>query len=92
MEALDIIMIIALVCVIWSITALILISTKVSKKGTRVQFLLLTLMFFRYIAVYEDLTKKETGRTGPLVYHFVIPLWIALILVVIWILFSLKTQ
>jgi hypothetical protein len=92
MEALDIIMIIALVCVVWSITALILISTKVSKKGTRVQFLLLTLMFFRYIAVYEDLTKKETGRTGPLVYHFVIPLWIALILVVIWILSSLNTQ
>jgi len=88
MGALDILMIIALACIIWSITALMIISGKVSKTGTRVHFFLITLLFFRYISVYEDLTKKEKGKTGSLVYHFVIPLWIALILVIIWILLS----
>jgi hypothetical protein len=88
MGALDIIMIIALVCILWSLTALMLISGKVSKKGTRAHFFLITLLFFRYLSVYEDLTKKEKGRKGSLVYHFVIPLWMALILVVIWILLS----
>ena len=91
MGTIDILMIIALVCIIWSITALMIISGKVSKSGTRVHFFLLTLLFFRYISVYEDLSKKETGRTGPLVYHFVIPLWIALILVIIWILMSFSS-
>jgi FtsH-binding integral membrane protein len=84
-------MIIALVCIAWSITALMIISAKVSRSGTRVNFFLITLLFFRYLSVYEDLTRKETGKTGPLIYHFVIPLWIALILVIIWILHSVAT-
>ena len=88
MGVFDILMILALACIVWSITALMLISGKVSKSGTRVHFFLITLLFFRYISVYEDLTKKETGKTGSLVYHFVIPLWISLILVIIWILLS----
>lgn len=84
----DVLMIIALVCIAWSVTALMLISAKVSRSGTRVHFFLITLLFFRYISVYEDLTKKETGKTGSLLYHFIIPFWIALILVIIWILLS----
>ena len=89
MSTLDVLMIIALVCIVWSITSLMIISGKVSKSGTRVHFFLITLLFFRYISIYEDLTRKETGKVGPLVYHFVMPLWIALILVIVWILFSI---
>ncbi len=88
MNAIDILMIVALVCIVWSITALMIIAGKVSKSGTRVQIFLITLLFFRYISLYDELTRKETGRTGPLLYHFVIPLWIALVLVIIWILLS----
>ena len=89
LDVFDILMIIAFACIVWSITALMLISSKVSKSGTRIHFLLITLLFFRHISVYEDLTRKETGKTGPLVYHFIIPLWSALVLVVVWILLSL---
>ncbi len=89
MGTIDIFMFIALICIIWSIVALMLISSKVSRSGTKVHFFLITLLFFRYISVYEDLTQKETGKTGPLVYHFAIPLWIAMILVIIWILLSI---
>jgi hypothetical protein len=85
----DILMFIALACIVWSVTALMLISGKVSRSGIRVRFPLITILFFRYISVYEDLTRKETGKTGPLVYHFAIPLWIALILVIIWIILSI---
>jgi len=88
METTDLLMFIALGCIVWSATALVLISRKVAQSGTRVRFLLMTLLFFRYITVYEDLTRKQSGKTGPLIYHFVIPLWIALILVIIWILIS----
>jgi len=88
MDLLDILMIVALVCIIWSLTALMIISGKVSKSGTRAHFFLITLLFFRYISVYEELTRKDSGKTGSLVYHFVIPLWIALIIVIVWILLS----
>lgn len=89
MSVYDILMFIALLCIVWSVTALMLMSGKVSRSGTRVRFYLITLLFFRYISVYEDLTRKETGKTGPLVYHFAVPLWIALILVIVWILLSI---
>jgi len=88
MTVYDILMSIALICIVWSVAALMMISGKVSRSGTRAHFFIITLLFFRYISVYEDLTRKETGKTGPLIYHFVIPLWIALILVIIWILLS----
>ncbi len=91
MSIYDILMLFALGCIIWSITSLMLMMNKVSRSGTKVRFLLITLLFFRYISVYEDLTRKETGRIGPLVYHFVIPLWIALLLVIAWILLSVTT-
>lgn len=84
-------MIIALVCIAWSITSLMIISGRISRRGTRIQFFLLTLLFFRYISIYEEMTKEETGKRGALVYHFVIPLWVALILVIVWILLTLTT-
>lgn len=89
MNVYDILMVIALICVIWSITSLMIMAGKVSKSGTRVQFFLISLFFFKYMAIYEEMTRKETGKRGALVYHFVIPLWIALILVIVWILISL---
>lgn len=89
MSVYDILMVIAFVCIVWSIVSLMIISGKVSKSGTKVHFFLITLLFFRYISIYEEMTKKETGKNGPLVYHFVIPLWIALIIVIVWILLTL---
>ena len=86
MGLLDILMIVAAICILWSVIALVLISKKVSDSGTRVKFYLITLLFFRYVSIYEDLTRKEQGRTGPLLYHFIIPMWISLILVIAWIL------
>ena len=84
MGTIDILMFIALICIIWSIVALMLISSKVSRSGTKVHFFLITLLFFRYISVYEDLTKKETGKTGPLFYPCIASINIALVLAVVY--------
>jgi hypothetical protein len=89
MNVYDTLMLIALACIVWSVTSLMLIMGKVSRSGTKVRFFLISLLFYRYISIYEDMTRKESGRTGPLVYHFVIPLWIALVLVIAWILIGI---
>lgn len=91
MDLTDILMIVALACIVWSLTALMMISAKISRSGTRVRFFLITVLFFRYISVYEELTRKETGKTGSLIYHFAIPLWIALVIVIAWIIVSFAT-
>ena len=85
----DIMMFVALGCIIWAITALILITQKISKKGERINPLLFNLILLRNLSKYQDMTQAERGKTGPLYYHFVIPMWIAFAFVVIWVLLSL---
>jgi hypothetical protein len=85
----DIMMFVALGCIYWAITALILITRKISKKGERINPLLFNLILLRNLSKYQDMTRAERGKTGPLYYHFVIPMWIAFAFVVIWVLLSL---
>jgi hypothetical protein len=85
----DIIMAAALLCVIWAVAALILITRKVTGKGEKINFFLFNLILLRNLSKYQDVTRSERGRTGGLYYHFVIPMWIAFAFVVVWALLSL---
>jgi hypothetical protein len=85
----DIVMIIVMVCLAWAITAMVLIISKVEKSGTRINFLLIKLFVFKYISQYNEMTRKERGKTGALFYHFIVPMWLAFAGVVIWIILSL---
>ena len=85
----DIMMFAALGCIVWAITALILITQKISKKGERINPLLFNLILLRNLSKYQDMTQAKSGKTGPLYYHFVIPMWIAFTFVVIWVILSL---
>jgi hypothetical protein len=40
-------------------------------------------MILKYLHEYARVTREETGRVGPLFYHYVVPLNIALVLVII---------
>ncbi len=85
----DIMMITALICVAWAVTALILINQKVTRKGKHVNPFLFNLILLRNLSKYQEQTQTERGKTGPLYYHFVIPMWIAFAFVVVWVLLSI---
>ena len=71
------------VCVVWAIVAAILIAVDLSKRGVPVNVIWLRVMILKYLHEYSKLTREETGRVGPLFYHYVVPLNVALILVLI---------
>jgi len=73
----------ALVCAVWGVVAAILIAADVQRRGVKVNFIWLRLLILKYLHEYAKLTREETGRVGPLFYHYVVPLNIALILCVI---------
>ncbi len=85
----DIIMAAALLCVVWAVTSLILITRKVTGKGEKINFFLFNLILLRNLSKYQEMTRTEKGRTGGLFYHFVIPMWIAFAFVVVWVFLSL---
>ena len=89
LEILDIIMIAALLCVVWAVTALVLVTQKVTRKGEYINPFLFNLILLRNLSKYQEQTQAERGKTGSLYYHFVIPMWIAFAFVIVWVLLSL---
>lgn len=80
---LDFLIAIGLICVVWAVIAAILITANLHKRGVSINILWLRLMVLKYLHEYAKLTREETGRVGPLFYHYVVPLNLALIVLVI---------
>jgi len=72
-----------LACGVWAVVASVLIARDLEKHGVSVGFLWLRVMILKYLGQYRKVTLEETGRVGPLFYHYVIPLSVALGLVII---------
>jgi len=61
----------------------IMIVHEVSKRGVKINFVLLRLYIIKYIDQYRQITLKETGRIGPLYYPCVGSAILAFILAIL---------
>ncbi len=48
-----------------------------------VNFIWIRVLIIKYLGQYAKITREETGRVGPLFFHYVVPLNVALVLFVI---------
>jgi hypothetical protein len=71
-----------LVCALWSVAAAVLMARDLGRRGLPVSFVWMRLMILSYLHQYAKVTRQETGRIGPLFYHYVVPLNVALVLAV----------
>ncbi len=76
-------LILAVACVIWAVVASIMIASDLQRRGVPVSLVWLRLMILKYLHQYAKITQEETGRVGPLFYHYVVPLNVALVLVIV---------
>lgn len=76
------------ICVVWAVVAAVLIAADLQKRGMKVSLVWLRLMILKYLHEYSKVTREETGRVGPLFYHYVVPLNVALVVVVVLAVFS----
>jgi hypothetical protein len=74
---------IGLLAVMWYVTTTILIYDALRKRNIKVSFLFLRILILKYASQYKEITLKETGKVGPLFYHWIIPINIALISVIL---------
>lgn len=74
---------VAMLCVVWAVVAALLIANDLRKRGLPVSYLWLRLLILKYLHQYAKVTQEEMGRVGPLFYHYVVPLNIALVLCVV---------
>ena len=57
---------------------------ELSKRGVKINFLLVRLLILKYIQQYKQITSEETGKVGPLYYPCIISINVALVLAIIY--------
>ena len=70
---------VGLFCAAWYVVTCILINKTLRDRGMNPSFLFLRVMILKYLGQYKEITRKETGRTGPLYYHYLISINAALV-------------
>lgn len=64
--------IMAIISVVCGIVIMIMILSDLSKRGVKINYLLLRLYIIKYVSQYREITKKETGKPGSLFYPFIV--------------------
>ena len=73
----------ALVSAIFGIVFMIMITSFLSKRGIKINYILLRLYIIKYIHQYRKITIEENGKPGNLFYPYIVSMSLALVLAVI---------
>jgi len=74
--------VIAGIAVVWFIVSGMMMVNDLMKRGQKIQFIFIKVMFPVYAHRYKKITLEETGKVGPLFYHWVIAINTALVLAI----------
>jgi len=76
-------LILALVLVGLFVIFSMMIVHDLSKRGVKINFVLLRLYLIKYIQLYKQITLKETGKVGPLYYPCIVSVSLTLVLAIV---------
>ena len=74
--------VIAGIAVVWFIVSGMMIVNELIKRGQKIYFVFINAMMPVYAHRYKKITLEETGKVGPLFYHWVIAINITLVLAI----------
>ena len=84
-------LILAIVCVLFGVVSSILITAFLSKRGIKINYLLIRIYIYKYINQYRKVTKEENGKVGPLFYSFIVSFILALLFAIIGMILKITT-
>jgi hypothetical protein len=73
----------ALICVLWGIVSSIKIVQYLSARGVGINYFFLRVMILKYISQYHDMTARHDGKPGSWYYSYVTAMLLALVLAVV---------
>ena len=76
-------LILALINIVWGIVSMIAITSFLQKRGTRINYILLNIMMFKYVHDYHQITTDENDKPGFWFYSFTIAMNMALLCAII---------
>jgi len=84
--------ILALISVAWGIATSIMITSFLSKRGIKINYLLFRLLIFKYVRQYRKITMEETGKPGPLFYSVITAWNLTLLFAIVGIIIKITTE
>lgn len=67
----------------WGIVSIIVITSFVAERGTKINFFLYRLYIIKYVNLYKKITEAENGEPGPWFYSFIASMNFALFCAII---------
>jgi hypothetical protein len=68
-----------------------MITSFLSKRGTKINYLLIRIYIFKYVNQYRKITEEETGKVGPLFYLSIVSFILALLFAVVGAIIKITT-
>jgi len=79
----NVFLVLAIVCVLCGVASSVMITAFLSKRGTKINYLLIRIYIYKYIGQYRNITKEESGKVGPLFYSFIVSFILALLFAIV---------
>jgi len=76
-------LVLALISVAWGVVNSIMITSFLSKRGIKINYLFMRLFIFKYVRQYRKITMEETGKPGPLFYSLITAWNLALLFAIV---------
>ena len=73
----------SLISVGWGIVSMIVMTSFVSERGTKINYFLYRLYVIKYVSQYKKITETENGQPGPWFYSFIIAMNLTWVLAII---------
>ena len=84
----DLFFILAILGVTWGIVSSIVISSFLSKRGVKINWLLFRILVLKYVHQYHSITTQENGKPGPWFYSYIVSMNLALLFVILGMVFN----
>ena len=75
--------VLAIVFLLCGVVFSVLIISFLSKRGIKINYLLIRIYIYKYVNQYRKITIEETGKVGPLFCPFITSLILALIFAIV---------
>jgi len=79
----NVFLILAIVSVLCGVLFSIMITSFISKRGTKINYFLIRIFIYKYVNQYRKITIEENGKVGPLFYPFIVSFILALIFAIV---------
>ncbi len=82
MKVSNLFLILAILCGLWGVVSIIAIASYLSKHNIKINIVFFRVLALKYLSQYHEINRKESGKTGPWFYSYVVSMNLAFLLAI----------